>query len=122
MRIANYNTVADIVDRLIVEIGKLGAYENRKRELSLQPDPDAEQIMLLDRNSRNACEMRDLLRRELDRVLEEIARTGNYETISCGRTFSPPKKTVGEVIQEAAESGWKHSMVEALKETFGEEV
>lgn len=99
-RVPNYNTFADIVDRLIVEINKLAWFENKKREESLKPNADAELITMWDRNSRNCCEYRDLLKRELDSVIAEIVKTNQYETVPACRTFAAPPKSVVELLDE----------------------
>jgi hypothetical protein len=99
-RVPNYNTFADIVDRLIVEINKLAWFENKKREESLKPNSNAELITMWDRNSRNCCEYRDLLKRELDAVITDIVNTRQYETVPACRTFAAPPKSVVELLDE----------------------
>jgi hypothetical protein len=103
-RIPNYNTLADIIDRLIVEINKLSWFENKKREESVKDSPNSALIALWDKNSRHCCEYRDLLKREFDKTLTEIISTNSYETLSACRTFSAPPKTALELIEEICDN------------------
>ncbi len=118
-RIPNYNTFADVCDRLIVEILKLSFYENRKREESLKDKPNEILIVLMDRNSRDACEYRDLLKGEIDRILSEIVSNKSYETLPRSRTFASPSKSVGELIAEmtyTVSKELKEQLAESLEE------
>ena len=113
--VPNLNTWADLVDRLIVCVNKLAWFENKKREaqrnlnLTLnRPDWDWEQradqfqadIVDWDNKSRNECEVRNILKREIDRVLGEVVAAGEYKTLPDNRTFSAPNKTVADILAE----------------------
>lgn len=120
-KIPNYNTYADTVDRLIVEINKLAWFENKKREESLKIRPNTDLITTLDRHSRNCCENRDLLKRELDAIITEIVKTKNYETLPACRTFQAPPKSAGELIEEMCFSA-SESVRQQLAEAFKSEL
>ena len=98
--IPNFNTFADIVDRLAVTTNKLAFFENKKREESLKQQPDTDLIANYDRLSRNECEYRNLLKRAMDDLLSEIVNSGKYTTLKDNRTFSAPSKTVSDLIEE----------------------
>ena len=118
MLIPNFNTLADAIDRLIVTVNKLAFFENKKREESLQPNPDPELITHWDRLSRNECEYRNLLKREIDNILMEIVKTGKYEVLPDNRTFATPPKSVGEVLDEAIPAVWKEEFSKSLYSIF----
>lgn len=99
-KIPNFNTFADIVDRLAVTTNKLAFFENKKREESLKENPDANLIYDYDKLSRNECEYRNLLKRAMDDLLSEIVKTGEYETLKDNRTFSAPTKSISDLIEE----------------------
>ena len=99
-KIPNFNTFADIVDRLAVTTNKLAFFENKKREESLKENPNNELIVYYDRLSRNECEYRNLLKRAMDDLLVEIVKTKEYSTLSDNRTFSSPPKSVSDLIEE----------------------
>jgi len=105
MLIPNYNTLADVIDRLIVEVNKLSIYENRKREEQAKPIKDSAAIAHWDTLSRDCCEFRNLLKVELNRILSEIVKTGEYETLKDARTFSAPKRSVEEIVVEMCKRG-----------------
>ena len=99
-KIPNFNTFADIVDRLAVTTNKLAYFENKKREESTKEIPDKDLIFTYDKLSRNECEYRNLLKRAMDDLLSEIVATGKYETLKDNRTFSAPSKSVSDLIEE----------------------
>jgi len=113
--VPNFNTFADVVDRLAVTTHKLAHYENLKREESLKTTPNENLIVDLDRKSRNECEYRNLLKRELDKIISDIVRKGKYETLPDYRTFLAPPKTVSELISDLKPSKWKKELAEALE-------
>lgn len=98
--IPNFNTFADIVDRLAVTVNKLAFFENEKRQESMKPDKDTRLIAYYDILSRNECEYRNLLKRALDDLLSEIVETKSYVTLPDYRTFSPPGKSVADLVEE----------------------
>ena len=103
MYIPNYNTVADIVDRLIVTVNKLSFFENKKREESLKADPNNKLIVQWDRLSRNECEYRNMLKMELNRVIGIIINEKHYETLPDYRTFLKPPMTVADLLETRIE-------------------
>jgi len=102
IQIPNFNTLADLFDRLIVCINKLAYFENRKREEQDKSDAfkDYERIVDWDNASRNECEIRNLLKREIDATLVRIMESGEYKVLPDFRTFSAPKKTVADILAE----------------------
>lgn len=121
--ILNWNSFADAIDRLIVCVSALSWFENKKREESLKSEPNAELIMKWDRLSRDRCEERDLLKREINRILGEMAdrtRAYPYEVVSPGRTFAPSSRTVADIIAEAIPMAWKDEAVKELETLFKE--
>jgi len=116
--IPNYNTFADIVDRLAVTTNKLAFFENKKREESMKESPNAELIAYYDRLSRNECEYRNLLKRALDDTLSDIIKSGVYTTLKDNRTFSAPIKSVSDLIEEICfiqANNVKEELIERLK-------
>jgi hypothetical protein len=99
-KIPNFNTFADIVDRLAVTTNKLAFFENKKREESSKENPDKDLIFTYDKLSRNECEYRNLLKRAMDDLLSEIVATAKYETLKDNRTFSAPAKSISDLIEE----------------------
>ena len=99
-KIPNFNTFADIVDRLAVTTNKLAFFENKKREESIKENSNFELIVAYDKLSRNECEYRNLLKRALDDLLSEIVKSGEYETLKDNRTFAAPSKSISDLIEE----------------------
>ena len=101
-RIPNFNTLADLFDRLIVCVNKLAYFENKKRELNqgYLDEIDSHQVAMMDRASRNECEIRNLLKREIDAVFEKVVEDGEYHALPDFRTFSPSGKTITDLLAE----------------------
>lgn len=120
VKIPNLNTLADVIDRLIVEVNKLSYFENKKREEHAKDWPDVEQIAHWDNLSRDCCEYRSLLKNKINRLLGEIAETGEYKTLKELRTFRAPKRSVADILAERCEwagsEEFKAELVEALIE------
>lgn len=101
-RIPNFNTLADLFDRLIVCVNKLAYFENQKREIN-QGHVDEIDLTLIahwDRASRNECEIRNLLKREIDATLVRVMESGEYNVLPDFRTFSPSGKTIADILAE----------------------
>jgi len=120
--IPNYNTFADVCDRLAVTVHKLAYFENEKRKESLKENPDKDLIVHWDRLSRNECEFRNMLKNEINRQLTEIAKTLSYETLSDNRTFIAPTKTIGELLDELYTSRANESLRESFAESMRREL
>ncbi len=121
MLIPNYNTLADVIDRLIIECNKISFFENKKREEQAKPKKDTAAIAHWDNLSRDCCEFRNMLKVELNRILSEIVNTGSYETLKDTRTFAAPKKSVEDIVVEMCERGpdrAKKELAEALENTL----
>jgi len=94
-RIPNVNTVADIIDRLIVEVHKLAYFENQKRIEHGKEQADAQKIAEWDNKSRDCCELRSILKRELNTAIEEFVCTMQYTSRAEARTFRAPQMIEG---------------------------
>jgi len=120
LKIPNLNTLADVIDRLIVEVNKLSFFENKKREEQGKDVPDAELIVYWDNLSRDCCEYRSMLKNEINRLLSEIVETGEYKTLKELRTFRAPTYPVSELLAErcwwAGSDSFKADLCESLKE------
>jgi hypothetical protein len=120
MYIPNYNTFADLIDRLAVTTNKLAFFENKKREESIKQNPDKDLIVEYDRLSRNECEFRNQLKRAIDSLLSEIVKSGHYETLEDNRTFSPPSKSISDLISEICyiqANSVKQELIERLNQS-----
>ena len=121
VKIPNLNTLADVIDRLIVEINKLSFFENKKREEQAKENPNYMRIAHWDNCSRDCCEYRSMLKNEINRLLTEIVETGEYRTLREMRTFRKPGRSVEEILADrswriARDMHFQDELVEALKE------
>jgi len=98
MRIPNVDTLADLIDRLIVEVNKLSYFENRKRAEHGKASPDATAIARWDNLSRDCCEYRSLLKSRINECLGEIVASGEYQTMREVRTFRPPAGKLADLL------------------------
>ena len=104
--VPNYNTFADLIDRLIVCVNKLAYFENMKREEQSKGRllmRDAEKIAYWDNASRNECEIRNLLKRAIDEKLAELITNEEYRVLPDFRTFRQSDKTVADILAEQCE-------------------
>lgn len=100
MRIPNVDTLADLIDRLIVEVNKLAYYENKKRVEHGRPEPDAVLIAHWDNLSRDCCEYRSMLKSRINAVLGEVVASGEYRVMREVRTFRPPAGRLADLLAE----------------------
>ena len=122
-KIPNLNTLADVIDRLIVEVNKLSFFENKKREEHAKDKPDADMVTHWDNLSRDCCEYRSMLKNEINRLISEIVETGEYRTLREMRTFRQPKRSVEEILADrswrvARDMTFQEEVAEALKEVL----
>src|SRR5271166_4726140 len=119
-RIPNIDTMADLIDRLIVEVHKLAYFENAKRQEQAMPFPDADKIAKYDNASRDCCELRSLIKSEINSLLSEIVRTNQYEVMREVRTFRPAGKTIADILAdmcyESANKSQRGDLADALQE------
>lgn len=120
-KIPNLNTLADVIDRLIVEVNKLSFFENKKRQEHAKDEPDAKMVTHWDNLSRDCCEYRSMLKNEINRLTSEIVETGEYRTLREMRTFRQPTRSVEEILAErcwlvARDMTFQNELAEALKE------
>ncbi|MHA2067344.1 MAG: HNH endonuclease [Candidatus Thorarchaeota archaeon] len=106
-RIPNVNTIADLIDRLIVEVHKLGWFENKKREEHAKENTDNDKVAEWDNLSRDCCEMRSILKRELNAAIAETVYTFQYAPKKEARTFRPPRQeevnSIPDIISDMCE-------------------
>jgi hypothetical protein len=100
LRIPNVDTLADLIDRLIVEVNKLSYFENRKRVEHGRESPNAETIAYWDNLSRDCCEYRSLLKSRINECLAEIVASGEYQTMREVRTFRPPAGKLADLLAD----------------------
>jgi len=100
-RIPNVNTLADLIDRLIVEVNKLSWFENKKREEHAKETPDPVRIAYWDNLSRDCCELRSALKSEINRVFGEVVATQSYSVMKEPRTFRPSATKIVDVLAQA---------------------
>lgn len=100
MRIPNVDTLADLIDRLIVEVNKLAYFETRKRQEHGKPHPDVVAMASWDEASRDCCEYRSMLKSRINEVLGEIVASGDYRTMREVRTFRPPAGKLADLLAE----------------------
>ena len=120
-KIPNLNTLADVIDRLIVEVNKLSFFENKKREEQAKDNPRYMNIAYWDNLSRDCCEYRSMLKNEINRLTSEIVETGEYRTLREIRTFRKPGRSVEEILAErcwlvSRDMTFQDELAEALKE------
>ena len=124
-RIPNVNTLADLIDRLIVEVNKLSFFENRKREEQGKETPDPELVTKWDNLSRDCCELRSALKNEINRLLGEIVSSGEYNVMREPRTFRPSPTKIADVLAdmclERARSLHNGELVAALEEELSDD-
>ncbi len=120
LKIPNLNTLADVIDRLIVEVNKLAFFENKKRDEQAKESPNYMRIAHWDNLSRDCCEYRSMLKNEINRLLTEIVDEGEYRTMRELRTFRQPRRPVSEIIAErcwwSGSEEFKEELRDALKE------
>ena len=121
VKIPNLNTLADVIDRLIVEVNKLSFFENKKREEHAKDNPDAKMVAHWDNLSRDCCEYRSMLKNEINRLTSEIVETGEYRTLREMRTFRQPKRSVEEILADrcwlvARDMKFQEELMDTLKE------
>lgn len=86
-RIPNLDNFSSIVDRLIIEVGKVSILENKKAAEQQKDNPDQKKITEWDKASREANECRAALKARLEEVFQAAVRDGDYETLNEARTF-----------------------------------
>jgi len=89
-RVSNINTLADYIDRLIVEVNKISWLEAHKHEEHKKETPDIEQIAYWDKLSRRACNLRGVIKNKINETLAEIIEAGEYPYLPEVKTFGKP--------------------------------
>lgn len=100
-RIPNIDTLADLIDRLIVEVNKLSYFENKKREEHAKASPDPNLIAKWDNLSRDCCELRSAIKSEINRLFGEVVKSFSYSVMREPRTFRPAPTAISDVIAQA---------------------
>lgn len=119
IHIPNFNTVADLFDRLIVCVNKLAWFENKKRERQAELDRllaitdfDTEdecneiacEVANWDNASRNECEIRNLLKRAIDDAFARAIAEKEYQVLPDFRTFRGPGVTISDILAEQCDA------------------
>lgn len=124
--IPNLNTFADLLDRLVVDVHKLAYWENLKRQEQSKENPDVELITKADKISRDCCEIRSVLKNELNRVLSVIVNNKAYYPVKEVRTFTPAAETISNILAdvtfESAMNTFRPEFIEAMKELLKEKL
>jgi len=90
--ISNVNSLAALCDRLSIENHKVAYFENKKREEQNSKNPAYAFIVKWDNASRDACELRALIKQEIDGLFKHVVDTGAYDYAQEVRTFAPGKR------------------------------
>lgn len=86
-KIPNLDTFSSLIDRLIIEVGKVSILENKKREENQKENPDNDKIAAWDHASREANECRAALKARIDAMYKECVESGSYDYLGEARTF-----------------------------------
>lgn len=97
--ISNVNSLAALCDRLAVEVHKIAWFENKKREEQKRANPDYVLVAEWDDKSRDACELRSLIKQEIDSLFQHVVKTGKYTYAKEVRTFSPTPRAA-QMLEE----------------------
>lgn len=100
VRVPNLDTLADYIDRLIVEVHKLAWFENEKRKEQAKPSKDLALIAQLDDRSRDCCELRSMLKNRINELFADILKTGSYTSLREVRTFRPPSTRLSDALAD----------------------
>lgn len=120
--IPNFSSVADVIDRLIVELMKLSFYEESKRSEQGKPNPDPVKIAIFDNSSRDACEYRSMLKNKLNELLHQIVVNRAYSPLKEIRTFSRPARGVEDILEDMINNNLslKRELAETLEYSIRE--
>lgn len=86
-KVPNLDTFSSLIDRLIIEVGKVSIMENKKREEQQKANPNVELIAQWDNASREANECRAALKARIDQQFKEVVECGSYNYLGEARTF-----------------------------------
>lgn len=91
--ISNVNSLAVLCDRPSIENHKVAYFENKKREEQRkETNKNLVLIARWDDASRDACELRALIKQEIDGLFKHVVETGAYDYAQEVRTFAPGKR------------------------------
>ena len=120
--VSGIDSLADLCDRLAVEVHRLGWFENKKREEQAKPDPDAGLVQKWDQLSRESCELRAAIKRRINELFRDVISNGEYRVLLEPRTFSPSKKTLADALDERYSKYAADTFTEEFITAIGEEV
>jgi len=80
-------SIADLIDRLIIEDMKQFMCEEEKNKEFKKKNPDKKKIAKLDAKARNAGEKRIEFKNAINRKLKEAIESGEYKWIEEVRTY-----------------------------------
>lgn len=101
-RIANFDTVVDAIDRLIIEVGKCHYLEDMKAKEHDKPEAERnyEQLAFWDALSRRAVNLRSALKNFIHEELERIVREGSYTTLREVKDFNLPRRSFVDALED----------------------
>ena len=120
--VSGIDSLADLCDRLAVEVHRLGWFENKKREEQAKPDPDAGLVQKWDQLSRESCELRASIKRKINELFKDVVATGEYNVLLEPRTFRPSGKTIADVLDEQYSKRADFTFTEEFAAAIGEEI
>lgn len=102
-RIANIDSLGDLIDRLIVDVLKLGHFETLKRNEQAKTDKNEALIAKWDNASRNCCEFRSQIKNRINELMQEIVESHEYLFLKEERTFTPPAERLSDLLAKRCE-------------------
>lgn len=95
VRIPALDTMADLLERLIIVDNRMAWLEQQKRDLV---EADAVTIAKLDRASRDCCEARSAIKNRINEAFEGIVQGDEYRSLRESRSFRPPDERFAETL------------------------
>lgn len=100
VKIPDLDTLSCYIDRLGIQLQKIHTWEGLKREEQLKQNKDIQLIAYYDHKSRESNEIRFHLKNKIDELFAEVIKAGEYKYLSLDRSFQPPEKSLGEVLDQ----------------------
>jgi len=116
------DSLADLCDRLAVEVHRLGWFENKKREEQGKPTPDPVLVQRWDQLSRESCELRAAIKRKINELLVDVIQSGEYNVLLEPRTFRPSGISLADVLNSRYSDHAAFTFTEEFVAAIGQEV
>ena len=120
--ISGIDSLADLCDRLAVEVHRLGWFENEKRSEQGKPEPDAVLVQKWDQLSRESCELRASIKRKINELFKDVIGSGEYNVLLEPRTFRPSNTSIADVLDDKYSKHADYTFTEEFISAIGEEV